>query len=346
MFTAVLLYAVLLPNGVTRPAGLPDAVSRPAECEVDFADADRGWLTCGLSGPSYRTGDGGRSWQRLAWPGKGRVDPHSPGPAPPLRYQLRAGGHGWAAIDETVYLTSDAGLSWKRLCSIPVGPALKDGRLEWLTVGSDESTVLARVSTPDGPGRFADQLLVSQDAGKTWEKRPLPSGKFEIIQEGRGSVFFLFGKTAAMYSKDKGRTWADSQFSFAGGHSEHFLGSAQPPLSVVFAGEFHWLLQGEHLFRSDDQGRSWFELARPTQIWPRTAGPGHQRIQFLTVDHGYAVGRDGVLRESDDGGFQWTAIPMAGDRVVSFSCFDVTTCYAITQGRGLLRVEAMGMGGR
>lgn len=151
----------------------------------------------------------------------------------------------------------------------------------------------------------------------------------------------LAGSDSIVFSNDKGVTWNPASVTLIAPS-----GSPRPRsgrlASSYFLQEIGWLVYDSgYVLRSKDGGETWEQVAGPTQVWPDNTWPGSFALRFLTTEHGYQVGGDGVLRESYDSGFSWKIVPLNGERVADISCFDSNTCYAITDKARLLRIDSI-----
>jgi photosystem II stability/assembly factor-like uncharacterized protein len=111
---------------------------------VFFVDENRGWIT-GMGGPLLATEDGGKTWKKMADPGRGW-------------YQgvvFDAKGHGYLAGD-AVMTSDDWGKTWK----------LVPGEMSAWRILLAGSTVWA-------VGPF--EIHVSRDGQKFVEKEPFPA---------------------------------------------------------------------------------------------------------------------------------------------------------------------------
>lgn len=150
------------------------------------------------------------------------------------------------------------------------------------TLSANQDTVIA--------GTQAGTLLVSRNAGQTWERRSLTGAS--LIDSARcpdGSFVALdFYRRAWAVSAD-GAAIASSAFEKPG-----------VPLTIACDPKGGWWVAGTHahIAHSADQGKTWrsIDLEEDAQI---TA------LQFVDADHAIAVGEFGLLAVSADGGATW-----------------------------------------
>jgi hypothetical protein len=173
---------------------------------------------------------------------------------------------------QIVYLTSDGGADWRRVCL----PGLEGG----------ESSVAASASTYTVLTKSSEEarIAISLDAGRTWSVRSLPHGhscsgvavylrEVWVVCAGEHRNF-------AYHSRDGGASWQEyvgGPGSYEGLKRDTFqpgtivaLGQGEAVLSD--AGYYEGTGDGS-LWRTTDGGASW------TQEWPRLPiGPGSQPI--------------------------------------------------------------------
>ncbi|WP_421861270.1 WD40/YVTN/BNR-like repeat-containing protein [Parvibaculum sp.] len=175
-----------------------------------------------------------------------------------------------------------------------------DGGLSW-TAGARPDTELALLGVAfQGQRRF----LVSQ-SGKMFRYESgrwveFDSGTdarlFQVALGGNGLVVAVGGFGAILVSRDDGRTWSSPEFDWM----EILDDYVEPHLYAVdvtgdritVAGEFGLILQ------SPDRGAKWSVVRR-----------GVESIFDFTIDtkgEGLAVGQDGLVLGTSDGGRSWT----------------------------------------
>jgi len=317
-------------RGVMPVGVAPWNAAEIAGCQIQFVDAAQGWMLCGYPGTLQSTHDGGKTWRREELPG---TVAQSEGV--PIRGRLQSPSRGWIAFNGTLFTKNDRGASWSSPLAIPLGTT----RSQTLSidVSPDQRMVAALAESADQPN---DVALVTSDMGQSWKKHPFERGKFRKVAIGLDSTVFLIGAEGIMRSADGGDTWNGAQLiNPVRSKSSYRMGR---PMSSFFLGALGWLVYEDgYVLRTGDRGQTWEQVARPTQVWPANTWPGSFTIRFLTTEHGYQIGGDGLLRESHDSGFTWKVVPLDPEKVADISCYGLRTCYAVTNRARLLQIDAI-----
>jgi photosystem II stability/assembly factor-like uncharacterized protein len=288
-------------------------------------------LFAGTAEGLWRSGDWGRSWERVRGTTVGvRLD--ALGAARvivPLGPQVYVAGDGglyvsndfgvtwnpvsltpgisslllsrWPQADPTVFVGTDGGLLRSRDAGRSFGPtALTSGpvlRLEW-----------------PGPALVAaggGGLLVTMDEGETFAEpgRGLPEGEVRAMALssffGVDPVLFAAPASGGVYrSSDGGHTWA------ATGLGDQVVGD------LVWLGPFLYAAAEGGFFRSEDAGASWTRLCdspgRPARLlFPLAPAAGLEA--FLATDRG-------VFRTAD-AGQTWVPMGFEGQDVLTVATF-------------------------
>jgi photosystem II stability/assembly factor-like uncharacterized protein len=174
-------------------------LSLPPMTDISFAS---GRFGAGLSGAmgdgGFRTTDGGKSWQRLSFPGNGDIDAQEPfstvdfvtasqgwvagaggveattdggrdwsaqleTASPVVELSFADVDHGWALTSDQLFSTSDGGQRWSVL------PAIDLGAFAWVQFVSTTFGV-AMVC-----GTAGNRVLATYDAGITWGRLAVPN---------------------------------------------------------------------------------------------------------------------------------------------------------------------------
>jgi hypothetical protein len=320
-----------LANGVAVVGPTPIR-TEPSACFLQAPSESHLWLFC-YDRILYSSTDRGESWKKRDLPEVALAElEHSNGL---ILVHLKGDGVGWTFAGGVAFRTRDDGNTWSPFFEV------HEGSVSSVSVSPDGTWIVALVEKEDG----SREILNSRDAGKTWSRRSAPIlGRVVLrrVFHASDTIAYAASEDAIWCSRDAGESWAPAKivFSPASGAVNRYLGN---PMSMSFASLSGWLVYDNGtMFRTTDGGKTWVETARSTQIWPDNSWPGSFAVRFLTTDHGYQVGGDGVLRESRDGGLVWHPVALDGERVADLTCFDIRSCYALTDRQRVLRVEATG----
>jgi photosystem II stability/assembly factor-like uncharacterized protein len=220
-----------------------------------------GLVAVGERGHVLASSDGGVSWQQRPAPTHANL----------TAVRFADSTHGWAVgHDEVILRTTDAGLSWTRT---HYAPERQQPLLDvWFADASHGLAV----------GAFAT-LYRSNDGGATWDlvpfaPQPLPAPA-------------AAGRRAAPKHAPRDAMRDDE-------------GVAQPHLNAIArgaSGRLYLAAEAGHLYRSDDDGASWYQLPSPYD-------GSFFGILPLAGDALLAFGLRGHLYRSDDAGRSWRAL--------------------------------------
>jgi len=224
-----------------------------------------------------------------------------------LLIALAAAGPRLVAVGDrgVIVLSDDQGLSWTQAASVPVQALLTgvcfSDPAHGLAVGHDEA------------------ILVTADAGESWRlvhyapeaQRPL----LDVWCGAGGKAIAVGAYSTYLTSADGGTSWQER--AFAPAPAPRPAGAQHPataPAAEEAGGGFHLnrivgasatrlyiAAEAGHLYRSDDSGDHWQELASPY------AGSFFDVLP-LTGDALLASGLRGNLYRSEDAGASWQQI--------------------------------------
>ena len=205
----------------------------------------------------------------------------------------------WAVSDNVVEVSHDAGASWQTM--------LRQYHFHGLAVHPEDSNTVLLGSV--GSGEYSDSTMnvyKTEDGGVHWTKSstglPVSRASAHTIEYWPGNpdvvllgtyqgedVSHLSGEGIGLYrSEDGGATWALSSLP------ESDIAWLDSAAGGVVATTEHGL------YRSTDEGVTWQKLDGPDSF-------------MLSVDFqddtGLALGQDGSVWRSDDGGASWRAAP-------------------------------------
>jgi photosystem II stability/assembly factor-like uncharacterized protein len=333
--TAAFLFLLCLAQGIEPVGRVPTASSDDLEtlgCRIYFSDSAQGWYLCG-SGAIHLTRDGGKSWRRLQLPCEAKREDL------PLRGRLVGDGHGWILCQRSLFVTRNAGESWQLQTRIP---GSLTSQVLAIDVSPTRHQIVALAEAPLPQGSSETVVMCSADSGKSWRQRSVKPGQFRMVAiDLRTSWAYAAGRQDVLYTSDFGGRWAVARLDFRANGLEAFRADLGSPSTLSFGQRFGWLVYDNgYVLRTEDKGRSWQELARPTQVWVGNSRLVQPTLHFLTSEHGYLIGGDGVLRESYDGGLTWLPIRM-GRAAEDISCFNIRSCLVRTDDGIVFRVSSI-----
>ncbi|MCH7579179.1 MAG: hypothetical protein IIB22_02925 [Chloroflexi bacterium] len=306
--------------------------------DVDFADADHGWLV-GLSGAIFATTDGGLTWHEQS----SSTDVHLGDVAAVSATEAWAVGRGTGFSDvvdpdpPTAFLhTTDGGQTWVDVDPFP------DAWFKEIVALGDAVWALGRYCSLDPQHGFCpfgpiNVLARTTDRGETWSLEmdvPDRPEDMEFVDERRGwmigtvenngPVSHVFGTT------DGGITWNQLASAF-----DHLLG-------VAFQDEMlGWRLSsigprpasGATVDISTDGGRDWRQIS--VVGFPSTAYSANLSFQGGKL---FITGDNVALRSTDDGAtWQDMSHPLVFN---SMRFYTRTDGYAISGGQVLRTADA------
>jgi len=257
----------------------------PFTWELNFLDADHGWLT-GPHGMLYRTSDGGMNWEYVT-NGIGAEIQHVEMLTD--RFGMALGNNGY------LLRTEDGGQRWSIQKLELTGQIF--GRDENLTALDivDESFAVAA-----GPGGTVFRTL---DSGLTWESigYPLLPGGFaiedvEFIDRDRG---YLVGTdndrpdNKGIYETlDGGLTWTRPFDDTLLGHID------------AVDHQHIWIMHlGSRLHASDDGGQTWSDTYLPANYFGGSSSI--KDMEFISPTTGWVCGWWDYIARTTDGGDTW-----------------------------------------
>ncbi|HMM78706.1 MAG TPA: YCF48-related protein [Pyrinomonadaceae bacterium] len=202
--------------------------------------------------------------------------------------------HGWAMDTSSILRTEDGGRSWK---SVTVPNESRINTLNTLEFTDAEHGYLAGSTTlmerGSGTINFGIEILCTRDSGSTWRvcyKNRTNNTVLEMISVGDSTLALVDHKTLLITS-DKGMTWKQKRWEFPA------TDIAASPNGVL------WTTGEDGFLRSSkDLGDTW-------EITPleNSKDPNFRwtSISFDKTGLGVAVGSNGNVSSTPDGGFSW-----------------------------------------
>lgn len=261
---------------------------------------------------------------------------------------------GWAAGSKGALLsTSDGGATWE-LRKPPTEDAVRDiffhdAETGWLLCERS-------IFKPMEKDESVSYLLKTSDGGATWSRIEVTRGAdvdlklagLRFADEQRGWVYGELG--ALFFTGDGGVTWNRQRVP-----TSHLLLGAS-----FLDAQAGWLSGGGlTVLKTSDGGTTWRvgtvnipaggaleqrpkELTRvePEQLEPETRTVGGRRLNavcFATTKRGWAVGGEGVIVATTDGGLTWQPQRSGvGDDLYDVKFFDEVEGWAVGRGGALL----------
>lgn len=225
---------------------------------MDFAGPDRGWLLESQGAAMgqnpvrvYETADGGATWSLLAAGLPAACDKGGMAFSP--------AGTGWITGDcvlgYQVLVSPDGGAQWAA-AQLPLpSSACRDGCVAFQPQFAGDVTVLEIGSYP-----AAAVLLVSTDAGESWQSEPMPAaagpyprvtffGSADAIAVSAGAQGII--GTDFYLTSDGGLSWRAVPQGRQFGSSGASFDFVSPELG------FAWVSSGRQLYQTRDSGRTW-----------------------------------------------------------------------------------------
>lgn len=255
---------------------------------IFFTDAKRGWLTT-FGGSVLQTRDGGERWERVPPPGGGALFGDNGEGLTYVHFTHR--DTGWVAGDFTVLRYTREGGWW--VAASPTD-TLDEGLLLELHP-LDGTSAYAATQSADGPG-----FWVTRDGGNTWNPIPPPPVSDSSASAILGFVRFPEARDRGFLVDDG----TDSAHLFVAGPDGVWIetGPRTPKSAAIrFANKQTGAMVGVdgRLRYTVDGGGTWL-----------SSEPGTFRhVNGLALDakgRGYAVGSNGLVLATEDGGRRWT----------------------------------------
>jgi photosystem II stability/assembly factor-like uncharacterized protein len=329
-----LLLMTISAKGVERLTAKQDDTSYQDATKVYFVDATRGWILAQTKGKSLilRTTDGGEHWAVRY----GSTD------AAFLSVKFITGELGWVVgSNGTILHTSDGGATWEKQASETTaaltGLSVIDANTAWVsgpvgtllfTADGGKIWSARTVNTPAALSdvMFADRqrgwavgygtILSTTDGGNTWKMKN--SGDWKPLS----SIYFANKETGwitvgpvILQTTNEGQGWKEivppSQgkvvgLSFVDSRHGWVAKSRAEEGSIVHVTGHDKLSSESFILYTSDGGTTWRE-----QLHLKN-DEGHGalllNIFFINQLRGWAVGRQGLLMRTIDGGRTWTRL--------------------------------------
>jgi photosystem II stability/assembly factor-like uncharacterized protein len=248
---------------------------------VYFTSGQDGWVA-GDGGYLASTSDGGRSWVKFPLETSEDIN----------EIYFRNEKNGYLVAGRKVFITSDAGASWRETQLYGPG-AFKNSFPEFLSIRfADKKRGLAIGSLLNAKGDVTDSLVMrTDDGGETWTRIVVPSRVelFHLDFDGASRGWIVGDKGLILATTDGGMTWR-TQTS----------GATRALFNVDFRDEsFGFAVGGGGtILRTEDGGAHWEKII--TQFTDT-----FKRVDFADDKNGWIVGHNGSVLRSTDRGRTW-----------------------------------------
>jgi photosystem II stability/assembly factor-like uncharacterized protein len=281
-------------RGLRWTAAVGAADGLPENGSTWFIDAQRGFALDVSTGALSETADGGAHWLE-----RGPVGPTSRQRGGSVSGSLHfvSDQLGWLVDNARLYRTTDGGRRWQ---AVALPADIADAVLTAQFLDAQNGWLVVRLC---GQLVCGNTLHSTRDGGTSWTQVAAPVG-FDLGNLLRWSTpqtgVLATAEGTAWFTEDAGARW--QPVTVAGDDGGPGVLSGWPYRIVFRAAGEAWLLTGDRLLRSQDQGRSWRVVNLPN------AGALLMRhINFVdatTVVVFDAFG--GAIASSRDGGSSWT----------------------------------------
>lgn len=280
---------------------------------MQILDRDHGFVSVGDPIEIFRTIDGGSRWTPLTFPVY--ISATAKFSDPQHGWIIGNAGSLLAPVSRQIS-TSDGGDTWKDLPQAPTFPnGGKGGNLD--SNFAFRSPIEGWLGGLEAPGKPV--VYSSIDGGLSWQPHHLPVDVAGVPSNGKGlaegsDVYLIPGAGVLAVAFDPGGTIAGFT-SFDGGGTWRRL--PPPPGETAFSDYIFqdtflwWAMRYGTLFKSNDAGQTWKEVAQETDEWDYVPGIidakhawAHMLVVFPNTNPPHGTG----LAMSSDGGIRWTPV--------------------------------------
>ena len=256
--------------------------------DVAILDNTRAWAI-GWDGRDpgrvWYSGDGGRSWEVRTWPQQGYFYDRS--------IYFIDQQQGWAVGNGNLIIhTTDGGMTWEE-AKVPTEGSLHIVHFANPQVGYVAASVGVRDRETDTITNGIE-ILCTTDGGKNWRTcyRDNQSVEvFEIVAPSENIAIASLDGGSLLRTEDGGLTWRVVAFGSREFHS------------VVFNTDgVGWAVGRGSFYRSLDQGKTWQRFENLPQEFSNRYWTS---IDFADTQRGMAVGDNGAIAITTDGGKTW-----------------------------------------
>lgn len=234
--------------------------------------------------------------------------------------------YGWAVTEQHIIRTNDGGMTWYNVTPPELMEAGYSVSTEFLDVSHAWIQVVDPTNYPNG-----GTLHHTSDGGMTWEavETPFSGGDLEFVNSQDGWMLADLGVGAGsmavsvFQTRDGGKTWNRTYTNdpnLEGAGETLPLGGLKTllvPLDMQTAwiGGVVYSPGTVYLFRTDDAGRTWFNI---NLVLPDEAQAGElavEELHFTSETQGFLVMRmtsmepKTIIFRTEDGGNTWQPLP-------------------------------------
>lgn len=264
---------------------------------VFFADRQQGWIV-GSNGLLLTTNDGGGKWERQA----------------PLNREVLRDVHfldpqrGFVLGEYTIFNRSASDVPKSRaflLTSADSGKSWGDVELANKELKADDpkryngAGIVRLVFVDDRTGWACGEaglMLVTRDAGQTWQRQPLPINKlfFDVSALDESLAWTVGGGGVILRTVDGGKNW-----------NEQITGITKTLRGVHFIDSKRgWAVgSGGTIIATTNGGNQW-------QAQTSGVEENLNTVYFTSKTEGWAAGERGMLLHTSNGGTTWERVPL------------------------------------
>jgi photosystem II stability/assembly factor-like uncharacterized protein len=302
-------------GGTTWAAVVPPAIGDDPTIEIRgryFQSASSAWI--GVAPAPYRLPDKGVTLFRTLDGGKTWAEQPSPGPR-------------WTG--DALFADIGSGSIW-------LGGEVATASETWPATVECPQRIRGTLWTPVIFYRGSSQSDWIQQSFPRENGCPVNMIRFASAKRG-----IAVSQNSVFYTDEAGTNWHEGQVSTPGAQgSWHKTGGSLPETLSFLEGsdQIAWLsYQDGAIFRTNDGGRHWDQIAKSGDIWKNQSGFGEWgAVYFASEMVGWTLGGDGEIFETRDGGLNWSKLEVP-DHVTGLSGAQ-GSCWATGQYR-LYRIE-------
>ncbi|MCB0727166.1 MAG: hypothetical protein KDD00_06855 [Ignavibacteriae bacterium] len=299
---------------------LPGSMPNMSVVDIEFKDANTGYVGCNPSYFAYTT-NGGSNWTQAIFPSNQMG-----------QYKLKAVGNTAVAIGSytTMYYTTNLGVTWGSLNHYDASNVNQGD--PFIMYGMDINGLNMAVVGSHG------KIDISNDGGASWRNKNYSVGKnqftyYDVFAEkGNGNVWASGSALGIFYSSNGGTNWVQ-QLSNPSGTQLRSIQMVNSSTGYCVGG--NQTNGGTATLKTTNGGASWFSMSSfPTN---------HQftTVKFLDVNTGWIFGGFGgfapqiTIAKTTNGGSTWTLQPndIGYNRMISDAEFvDANTGVCVSSG--------------